>query len=226
MILKNAKQDIYVNAGHHLNDTGAVVNGFIERDEVMKIRDIAVPLLEQQGFNVFSVPDELDLADSIEWINERAFSLQDGLVIGLHLNRHENPAMNGTEGYFFDGYENSKNIAEVLARNVQQKLGTAIWEVRADTASGPGQLGIIRKTNCWASLIEFGYMTNEEDWKALQAPDGYERASEGLVRGVCELYWKPYQEIQTPPTGRPEPDNEEYEIRVSKSAKIIKIIRE
>ena len=69
---------IFVNAAHHLRDSG-VIYGPLKENVLgaelplnlgMMVRDNLRPLLE--GYEVFYVPDELDLKASIAWINERA----------------------------------------------------------------------------------------------------------------------------------------------------------
>ncbi len=73
-VLNNTRKVIYLNAGHYNFDTGSVVKGIIERDEVKKIRDLTSKYLKEAGFEVVEVPDDLDLRRSIDFVNERAWS--------------------------------------------------------------------------------------------------------------------------------------------------------
>lgn len=197
MILPNTKKHIIVNAGHyddpdtpHFDDPGAVANQVREAVEVMKIRDRVVPLLKQAGFEVSSVPDELDLRESIKWANEKAPTLNDALAIDIHLNYLSNTSARGTES-FYGKAETSKQIAEVLANNVAETLGVPNRGAKPDTQTAVGSLGWIRKTTMWASLIEVCFLTNPEDMKILHSADGYDKAARGIVNGVCEIFGVP-----------------------------------
>ena len=94
MILNKIKHKIFLNAGHfdiedtpHIEDPGASIQLedalFIEALEVMAIRDLVLPLLEQQGFEVVKIPDYLNLADSIALVNEKTSNINDGLCLDL-----------------------------------------------------------------------------------------------------------------------------------------------
>ena len=58
---------LFVNSGHCNSDSGVVVGNYIERDIVKKIRDELKILLPDALY----VPDELNLRQSIDWVNEK-----------------------------------------------------------------------------------------------------------------------------------------------------------
>ena len=68
---------IFISAGHGgiengVRDPGAQIAGTTEAQEMIALRDLVVPELRSRGYDVFSVPDDLSLAQSIGWINARA----------------------------------------------------------------------------------------------------------------------------------------------------------
>src|SRR3990167_7719986 len=99
----------FINAGHFLNDPGHVVaNGLQENTIVMKVRDLVSALLT--GYIVKLVPDELNLADSINWVNQQA--LPEDMAIDIHLNANNSNTIRGTEAYYWS----EPRLAEVFSR--------------------------------------------------------------------------------------------------------------
>jgi len=219
MILPNTKKYIIVNAGHyddpdtpHFDDPGAVANQVREAVEVMKIRDRVVPLLKQTGFAISSVPDDLDLRESIAWANEKAPKLNDALAIDIHLNYLSNPSARGTES-FYGQTEISKKIAEALANNVSETLGVPNRGAKPDTQTAVGSLGWIRKTTMWASLVEVCFLTNPEDMKILHSESGYDKAARGIANGICEMFGVPkLPNLPSPEVG--EKDREKIKLQI------------
>lgn len=202
MLLKKAKRTIIVNAGHWIDDSGAVVlcdtcnfpgtikePSLVERDEVMKIRDETVRLLEAEGFNVISVPDNLDLRKSIEFCNVYTKNPNDGLAIDIHLNRRGVSGDKSTRGseVYYGVSGTSLGIARILSQEISKSLNIPNRGAKPDTVSAVGQLGWIRKVNCWSVVIECLYMDNREDQIALRA-GGHKRAAQGIVSGIMKLY--------------------------------------
>ena len=103
---------IILNAGHSFTDPGACYHGVKEADEVRKIRDLVVPFLRQH-FKVLEVPDDLDLKESIKWVNDVASELNDGLAFSIHLNACGNCGARGAETYFYGTSKSSEKIVFV-----------------------------------------------------------------------------------------------------------------
>ncbi len=67
---------IFISAGrggivNGVQDTGARVAGTTEAQEMIALRDLVVPELRSRRYDVLSVPDDLNLTQSIAWINAR-----------------------------------------------------------------------------------------------------------------------------------------------------------
>lgn len=187
----NVKKFILVNAGHFSTDPGASGLGYTERDEVKKIRDEIVPLLQLAGFEVFSIPDNLSLVDSIKLCDQKAPELADGFAIDIHLNSASNPAKRGAEAYHGTSLI-SKNIAKALSANTAKALSIPDAGAHPDTDSYAGSLGWIRLVNCWSGLIEVGYISNLSDMTAIaKTAGGYKMAALGITNGICEIFGVP-----------------------------------
>lgn len=224
MVLQNVKKNIIINAGHwddpdtvHVEDPGASFNGVQEAIEAIKIRDKVTPLLERLGFIVYRVPDHLDLRKSIAWANEKAPKLNDALAIDIHLNYLSDTNARGTES-FYGVSPTSKVIASKLAEHVSERLGIPNRGAKSDTQTAVGSLGWIRNTTMWASLIEICFLTNVKDMAELRGPGGYDRAAQGIARGVSDLFGVPY-------TINEQSTEEDAETK-KKKAEIIRLINE
>lgn len=203
-LLKDVKRTIIVNAGHwdiagtpHIEDSGAKHNGVIEAVECIKIRDALVPVLKARGYNVLQVPDDLNLAKSIEWANQKAPNLNDALAIDIHLNYLSNESARGTET-FYGTSAVSRKIAEVLSTRISKALAIPNRGAKPDTQTAVGSLGWIRKTTMWASLIEVCFLTNPKDILALRAEGGYHKAAMGIANGIDELFGNAQVPVEPP----------------------------
>jgi len=83
--LKIMNRTIILEAGHSISDPGATTKETTEAKEAIKIRDKLIPLLSQD-FNVEILSDNLDLKQSIVWVNKKFKNLDDGLALTIHLN--------------------------------------------------------------------------------------------------------------------------------------------
>ncbi|NEP63869.1 MAG: cell wall hydrolase, partial [Symploca sp. SIO2G7] len=68
---------IFISAGHggieeEGRDPGTIAGGTTEAQEMILLRDQIVPELRSRGFEVLSVPDDLSLRQTHQWINDRA----------------------------------------------------------------------------------------------------------------------------------------------------------
>lgn len=147
------KTKIIINAGHWQNDSGVVVGNYIERDIVKNIRNELKLLLP----NAIYVPDELNLRQSIDWVNEKANP--DDIAIDIHLNANKNKTIRGTECYFYK----NKELAENLSKQVSGELGIPNRGAIPDTKTWLGSLGWVRQLKCHSVVLECGYMTNTLD---------------------------------------------------------------
>lgn len=212
MILPDAKKVLFINAGHHDTDAGAVNGDIVERDECKKVRDALKVLLGKRNeYTVHWVPDNLDLNQSIAWVNAKASNINDGLAIDIHFNSLSDKSVGGTEA-FHGTSDVSQKIAAALSLGVSKKLGLKNRGAKPDTQTAVGSLGWIRKTKMWASLIEICFITNVADMAVIKAPNGYQNAAQGLLDGIDQIFGikppvvtpePPVQPPVEPPTTKP-----------------------
>jgi hypothetical protein len=163
---------IFISAGHGgfengVQDTGAVIEGTTEAQEMIRIRDLVLPELRSRGLQVLSVPDDLSLAQTIAWINARAQS--GDVALEIHASAYNNAAVRGATAYYIANNEARKAHAELLLlallRRVPQLPSRG---AQPDTAAGIGRLTFCREVAPASVLMEIGYLTNTQDLALIQ----------------------------------------------------------
>ena len=172
---------IYIDAGHGGKDKGANVGIYWEGELVQAIRNQLKVLIRAEF-----IPDDLNLKQTIEYINKTAKS--EDLAISIHLNSHKNPSVRGTEAFYSD----NPRLAEIFSRFVAKELLIPNRGPIHDSQTFVGSLGFLRQLKCQSVLIEVCYLTNEEDRKRLlnggifSAALGIKRAIESLNTPVVD----------------------------------------
>lgn len=176
------KKNIILNAGHSIYDPGAISRDKVEGIEAIKIRDRLYKLLKKD-FNVYLVPDNLNLYESINWVNSRFDNLNDGLALSIHLNAGGG---HGAEAIYYNGSGESKNIASVILNEYCRLTAFDNRGVMPDTKTRFGRLGWLRDTNPWSTLIECCFVDSRADMSYLS--DNYDDVAIGLYAGILKLY--------------------------------------
>ena len=175
---------IFLDAGHNVKkDPGAVIGNRKERDLNILIRDALIPELFFNGFQVEVVPDDLDTVQSIDWINQRVQNIESGLAIQIHQNCCKGE---GAETYYMDAFESSKRIARELIEEYCKETGIKNRGAKSDDTTRFGALGFIRNTECWATLIECGFLDNDKDMKIMT--ERLDAVVRGIAKGICKIF--------------------------------------
>ncbi len=158
---------IFISAGHGgfeggRRDPGAVAGGTTEAQQMILLRDLIVPDLRSRGFEVFSVPDDLSLRQSIAWINTRAKS--GDVAIEIHADAFSSPSARGATAFYIAGNSERKKHAELILLSLLRQLPQLPNRgAKPDTATGVGSLGFCRQIIIPSILLEVGFLTNPED---------------------------------------------------------------
>ena len=176
---------IFTNAGHHLRDSGVESGGRFEASMAMAVRDKLVLLLRELGI-VYSVPDNLNLKDSIKWVNERA--KESDLAFSIHFNSHSSKLVRGTEVYYSNSRE--EELAITFAEEVSKAGGFRNRGAKHDSQTWVGSLGWLRKLKCDSVLVEVCYLTSKEDMKIYnldKIAQGFSNAVKAVLQQQKEL---------------------------------------
>ena len=182
------KNRIFLNAGHSLTDPGTSREERVESKIVMRIRDILVIFLKYNRFNVEVVPDNLNLRKTIDWINERAKRLDDGIAFALHINAGGG---HGAEVWYYKDNNFSKELGQEILDSYTKKVGMRSRGVKSSSTSSFKTLGFVDQTNCWAILIEMGFIGNKEDMAIVA---DYEKNARALAIAICKVFSIPYRD--------------------------------
>ena len=208
---------IFISAGHGgiengVRDTGARIGGTTEAQEMIALRDLIVPELRSRGYDVLSVPDDLSLRQSIDWINARAKS--GSVAIEIHAESFSNQATRGATVYHIANNRERRDQAELILLSLLKEVPQLPSRgVRADTAAGTGRLAFCRQTVPPAIVAEIAYLTNAQDFALLTQQR--RRFAVGLANGLA--VWSRAVSGQTP--SQPEvPSYPEINIEVNSGA--------
>src|SRR5688572_10702284 len=123
---------IYISAGHHKKDPGAVANGLKEADLTVKVRDRVIQHL--MGFNGAEIVEgdkwRIIKDDDNETLAEYLKRIQPGdgsVVVEFHFDAAANPDASGTSAFYADGGDiqhlRSRQFATDMAKDTSNILG-------------------------------------------------------------------------------------------------------
>lgn len=164
---------IFISAGHGgtengLFDPGIVIGNTTEAQEMIQIRDLVVAELRSRGFDVLAVPDDLDLIQSIDWINARGrFG---DVAIELHADAYRNAEVRGAGVFHIANNQERRSHAELVLFALLRRLpGYPSRGARSDTTTPIGRLAFCRWVVIPSLLMQVGFLTNPEDMAILQS---------------------------------------------------------
>jgi hypothetical protein len=185
---------IILAAGHGGTDPGSVGSGTTEREECIRlVNSMASKLRKDKRISVVIVPHSLGLVDTINWVNARYGSINQGVVVEVHKNCCN---AKGTETWYYGGSSTSHSLAKKFQTAMAGYMKTPNRGVKPDTANRFGRLGIVRDTNTWAILAEAGFIVGESLNTA--------KHSEALYRGALAL-WGLKPKVAPKPPKPPKP---------------------
>ncbi|MCX81733.1 hypothetical protein DXP75_06740 [Listeria monocytogenes] len=173
------KLKLAVYAGHGGIDSGAVGQGYHEDDLALDIAMRVSKILRNAGHAVINNRTS-DKNRNISADAKLANREKVDAVIEFHFDAAGATA-EGTTGFYCDGSSSSKKLAQC----VNDKLDDVFKDrnVKPDTSTRHGRLGILRETNAVATLQEVAFITNKNDMiKYNQRADEIaKKAAEGIL---------------------------------------------
>lgn len=162
---------IFLTAGHHLKDSGAVGNGYKENQLNIELRDLIAKRISDLDPKqvVWLDYDKDTLSQVISKISEVA-SAKD-IWLELHFDSSINPKASGCTALVA---ENAREASKSLGKQIVD-IGSTILEipnrgVRSEKQSARGRLAMLH-TRATSVLYEVGFisnptdMINHQDWK-------------------------------------------------------------
>lgn len=156
---------LIISAGHGGTDSGAVGNGYIERDLNIELRNLIVAELSSLGVKAETDPNQNALKETLAWLRGK-FGSRD-VLFDIHWNAGPAAA------------KGSEVIVPEVSSDYEKKLAEALLKVLTDV--GFKNRGVkpesetARKTLGWMRpvaenvLIEICFISNATDMKLYQA---------------------------------------------------------
>src|SRR5690625_2485539 len=159
---------LFITAGHHNADSGAVANGFKENEEAIKDRNELVKAVHfiSPSTQVIIDDDNGNLATVIRKIN--AVGTSKDLLLDIHYNSASVVAT-GVEA-FINGKDDPENrrIAGRIVELSSKMLNLPNRGVKLESSSQHPRLGILHTVVRRSILLERGFINNENDMEQVE----------------------------------------------------------
>lgn len=158
---------IFLTAGHHFNDSGAVSNGYKENMLNIEFRNLVTKELISIDPNVkvWNDNDNLTLSQVIKAITGLATT--EDLLLEIHFDAATGKATGTTVLVAGNARMRSRQFAEDLVIGVSGTIGVKNRGVKAENESQHTKLGILH-TKASSALLEVAFVDNAEDMKKYQ----------------------------------------------------------
>lgn len=157
----NAKmKSLIIGAGHGGSDSGAVGNGFIERDLAIEFRNLLVSDLKKLSVNCIVDPDSNKLADSLPYFKK--YFKPDSINVDIHWNAGP-PAATGTEVLInTQSTPFEKQLGGKIAEAIATILNIKNRGLKTELQSARGSLGWMKQPGR-NYIIEMCFISNKTD---------------------------------------------------------------
>ncbi|CAM2361112.1 N-acetylmuramoyl-L-alanine amidase [Listeria seeligeri] len=176
------KLKLAVFAGHGGVDSGAVGNGYHEDDLALDIMKRTTKVLRNAGHTVIN-NRTADVNRNISADAKLANREKVDAVIEFHFDA-AGASAEGTTGFYCATSSSSKKLAQC----VNDKLDDVFKDrnVKPDTSTRHGRLGILRETNAVATLQEVAFITNKNDVAKYNAKA--DEVARKVVEGISSYF--------------------------------------
>lgn len=171
---------IFISAGHHLKDPGAVANGKQENTLAIELRGLIVNELKKLGASFITDKDTETLAQYLERIKTGSGSV----VCEVHFDAAGPTATGTTVIIPDDATQHEKDLGGELAVGGSEILGIKNRGVWPESKTARGRLGLMRESGMNV-LIEVCFITNRSD---LAAYEKNKAAYAAYVASVLKRY--------------------------------------
>lgn len=152
---------VYLTAGHHFKDSGAIGSGFKENELTIELKDLVTSILKSKNVEVWNDYDGDTLGTVIKKINASGVSSKD-ILLEIHFDSATRLA-SGTTALVADNARNrSRFFAEDLSTGISKIMGITDRGVKSEKDSNRGKLGILH-TAASSVLIEICFINNTDD---------------------------------------------------------------
>lgn len=191
---------VIIDAGHNEKTAGkrsfdgSLMEWEFNRDVAWRIADILTSTGE-----IYTHVFYTDYEDSSKDVNERvrqANALGSDILVSIHANAYGNTwnEANGWEIFCHSLDKNSEGYK--LAKAIHDE-SIPFLGIKDRGIKDGSHLGMIKRTNMPAVLIEHGFYTNKKEVELLKTDSFRQKCAEADARGICKYLGVPYPESAT-----------------------------
>lgn len=199
---------VFIGVGHGGKDSGAVANGFKEKDLNLAIAKALSDELVRHGVTVkmSRTKDENDpLTDEIKECN----AFKPNLALDIHNNAGGG---DGAEVFHHYGGGTGKTLANnILAEIVKIGQNSRGAKIKKNS-SGKDYFGFIRETSCPAVIVECAFLDNKTDIKIIDTSAEQKAMGVAIAKGVLKTLGIAY--IQPKPVTDTNVGGKTYRVQV------------
>lgn len=188
---------IVIDAGHGTPDEGAESNNGVTEAEInLRIALKLQNLLEQSGAKVILTRSNETTIYDIDKKTLREKKVSDihnrvkignessaDIFVSIHLNKIPQNQYWGWQCFY-----NQNEKSKILAENLQNNLNEAIQKENKRIAMKLDTVYIMKNVEIPISIVECGFLSNEEEEKRLQEDDYQNRLAWGIYNGIMDYF--------------------------------------
>lgn len=185
---------VYVGIGHGGYDSGAVGNGFKEKDLTLSIGKYCNERLKQYGIET-KISRTTDCDSSIKSKIAASNAFKANVCMDIHINAGGG---DGSEVYYSHVSPNGKKLAQsIVDATLAIRQNTRGIKVRLDK-DGTDYYGMIRETDAPAVLVECAFIDNATDIQIINTEAKRKAFGYAIADGVAK-----YLGVKMPSTSKP-----------------------
>ena len=195
-----SEKTIVIDAGHGIPDEGAQSsNGTTEAQTNLKIALKLQSLLEQAGSNVILTRSDENAIYDIDSKTLKQKKISDihnrvkignessaDIFVSIHLNKIPQEKYWGWQCFYKEQDEKSMK----LAKSLQVNLNEAIQKENSRVAMKIDNVYIINHVEIPISIVECGFLSNEEEEKLLLDDSYQDRLAWGIYNGIIDYFYE------------------------------------
>ena len=181
---------VFIGVGHGGNDSGAVANGFKEKDLNLEIAVACGNELLRHGINLL-MSRKKDEVDTLEQEIKECNEFKPDLAVDIHNNAGGG---DGVEAFYHYGGGLSKTAADNIVKEIV-KIGQNSRGIKIKkNAAGKDYYGFIRETTAPAVIVECAFVDNKTDIKIIDTAEERVKMGIAIAKGILTTLGIKYKE--------------------------------
>ena len=187
---------VIIDAGHGGEDSGAEVDGVLEKDINLSVARKTAAILRLCGYQVKMVRDEdisvysddaqtlrekkvSDLNNRVKLFNEN----ENSLVVSIHQNKFESSQYHGAQIFYSTNHPESAELAKAIQTSVVMLLQN---DNTRELKPAGKDIYILRHAEVPAVIVECGFLSNPEERQMLTDEAYQQELAYAIAMGVIE----------------------------------------